>query len=823
MQRSIVIARRTVWTNVCFNSRFFFLITFLLLGLSATGQQKGTVVGVIQDDQGEVVPFTTVILLNKDSVYAAGAISEADGTFQISAAPSTYQVQVQNIEFETYQSEFFTVTSGQRVSLAPIQLKSAVKVLGDVVITAEKQLVEIHPDKMVFNVASSVNASGNNGLELLSKAPGVLIDPDNNIVLQGKTGVRIFINGRPSRLSGTDLATMLQSMQSDNIESIEIITNPSAKYEAEGNAGIINIILKKNPNQGTNGNFVTSISKGDYWRNNVGLSLNTRGEKVTVYGDVTRFDNDFQSDFTDTKLQSGYELNQESLGVNQGEGYNFSAGIDYVINRKHSLALFGRGISNSNFNRTNSQTSIQDLEGGVPTEILVAGSLADGTSQNKNFNLNYIFNISKTANLSSDLSYGDFSNESETSQPNTYFQADGETVNSEVNNSFNSATDIDLWSYKIDYEKRFDKIMLSAGGKYAYINTTNSFQFFNIESSGPVLDTDRSNDFNYTEKVAALYVILNAPIGEKLKLNTGLRMEHTQSRGRLLTETTVDNRDVIREYTDLFPNVGLSYSDNKNINLNVGVGRRISRPNYQDLNPFENKLSELSYFKGNPFLNPNYIMNYQFSFSYKNRLVISNTYSVTSDYFANILQIVDEKATFLTPQNMDKITSNGLSVSYPITFSKWWEASTFVNYNYSTFDGNIDGTLIDITIHTYNYRIQNNFSLPANVTVDLSFFHNSPFIWRGSIQIEAIDGLNLGVRKDFFKQKLQVRLTANDIFNGNSDYFYSGNYGGLNIDGFHGVDNRRYGVGLTYKFGNQKVRSSKKKSALEDEMNRISN
>jgi hypothetical protein len=798
-------------------------LAFLFFCQSVIAQQSNAQVkGVIQDTDGAPVPFATVVLLTKDSAFVTGDITKDDGSFSIaSIKAASYRLKVQNIEYETYVTDIFNVTDKQIKSLSPILLTKAVTELAEMTVTAKKELVEIHPDKMVFNVSSSANASGNNGLELLSKAPGVLVDPDNNIILQGKSGVRIFINGRPTRLSGTDLATMLQSMQSDNIESIEIITNPSAKYEAEGNAGIINIKLKKNANLGYNGTIVSNISKGDLWRNNNGITLNYRGSKVNLSGDVTRFDNDFQNDFIDVKEQSGFLLDQKSLGINHNDGYNFSAGIDYMINDKHSLALSGRGIITNSRNNVHSETGITETNTNTLTEILSSGSHDKADAENFNYNLNYQFNISKTSSLSADVSLGNFINFRGTNQPNQYLEPDGYTVNREVNNAFDSDTEIDLWSGKLDYEKKFDKITLSAGGKYSSINTDNKFDFYRIEGSTPVLDINKSNDFTYTEKVSAIYLITNSKLTQKITLNAGLRMEHTLSEGHLKSQTAVENKDVVRNYTNYFPNVGLSYSNKKNLDLSLSVGRRITRPNYQDLNPFESKLSELVYFKGNPFLRPNYVMNYQVSLSYKQKLVITNVYSITNDFFASILRIVNEKGTFLIPENMQRITNNGLSVSYPITFTKWWEASSFLNYNYSTFDGDIEGTVINLTANIYNFRIQNNFTVPGKISIDLTYFYNSPFVWRGSLKIDELSGVNLGIKKDLFDGKLQLRATASDIFNDNSDYRYRGNYGGIRIDGALSVDNRRFGVGLTYKFGNQKVKSGKKKSALDEELNRI--
>ncbi len=800
--------------------KFYILVVMMLLCMIGYSQQNTSQVkGLIKGPDNAPVAFATVILLRQDSVFIKGEVSKEDGSFEIvGIKPDTYRVKVQNLEYETHQTDNFNLSPNETKTLPAIKLEKSVTQLDEVVVEGKKALVEVHADKMVFNVASSVNASGFNGLELLGKAPGVMIDLDNNILLKGKSGVRIFINGRPSRLSGTDLAVMLQSMQSDNIESIEIITNPSSKYEAEGNAGIINIRLKKNSDAGFNGTIVSSYSKGDLPRNNNGLTLNYNKKKVNTYGDIARFGNKFQDDFIDTKEQSGFLMDQYSYGINKNKGINYSAGIDYTINSKHSISLVGRGVKNDGLNNSNAVTSII---GNQPTTILDSESNADISSKNLNYNLNYQYNASPTSTLSANISHGTYSSESLTEQPNAYYESNG-TLIKEVNNSFDAKNNINLWSAQADFEKRFKAVTFSTGGKYSYINTDNQFSFYNIENGIPILDINRSNNFTYLEKVSSLYMILGTSLSEKIKLNAGLRMENTSSAGRLRSEIPTKDSDVERNYTNLFPNVSLSYSNKKNSEFNVSVGRRITRPTYSDLNPFETKLSQLMIFKGNPFLKPTYVTNYEVTYSFKNKLVISNTYSVTTGFFAQILHIIDTTGTVLIPQNMQRSTNNGLSISYPVTVSKWWEFTSFVNYNYTTYNGEFENTVIDLNASIYNFRIQNNFNLPGKFKLEITYSYNSPWIWRGSIKIESTTALNLGVRKDFFDGRLQLRMTATDLFNTTSDYPYHGNYGGLDINGIRSFDTKRFGAGLTFKFGNQKLKSSRrKKSGLEDELNRI--
>ncbi|MDP2887386.1 MAG: TonB-dependent receptor [Bacteroidota bacterium] len=801
------------------------LILFLLIGQFGKAQQGGTQIrGSVYSSDNEPAMFSTIMLLDQDSVLIGGALTKEDGSFIIEkVAPGNYSIQVKNMGFHTYTSKKLSIASNENLSLDKITLIPSTTQLDEAVVTARKAMVEIRADKIVYNVASSPNASGNNGMELIGKAPGIIVDMDKNIILQGKSGVQIYINGRPTRLSGNDLTNFLESLRSENIESMEIITNPSSKYDAEGTAGVINIVLKKNTSLGFNGNATGSFSQGTFSRSSVGTSLNYSGEKINLFTSLSVSDNNWQTDFDETTYQSGFLLDKNSKSENNSKAINFSGGLDYTINPEQSVSIDGRVLVNKRDNVLRSTTGVFDTTDLVNGEILRAAALDKMPSENYILNANYRNAFSETSNLSADLSFGKYSSKKNTLQPNDYVNAVDGVILRTLNKEYDANTQIDLWSTKVDYEKKLKKITLSSGAKYSYITTGNQLAFYNVENGLPIFDNTRSNDFNYLEKVAAVYFILNVNPTDKLMINAGLRMENTSSLGLLESKIQTDNNRVSRNYLDFFPNLGISFDDKKNNALSISYGRRITRPNYQDLNPFESRSSELSAWKGNPFLKPNYIDNYQISYSFKRKLVISNTYSVTHDFFATIFEISQEKGNVLIPRNMQKSTNNGLSVSYPLRIIKWWDLSSFFNYNFETYKGDLNGTKIDLKASTYNLRLQNNLQLPKAVTMELTYYLNSPWIWRGSVNVEGFSGLSIGVKKEFLDKKLLVQLTGNDILNTSSDYHYKSNYGGMIVDGVISFDNRRAGISATYKFGNQKAKARKKsKSGIDDELKRIS-
>jgi hypothetical protein len=544
---------------------------------------------------------------------------------------------------------------------------------------------------------------------------------------------------------------------------------------------------------------------------------------VNLYTTINAADDNWQFDFKERAYQSGFLLDKISKTANNRKALNFSGGLDYNINKDQSFSIDGRVLLNKRDNNLTSTTGIFDTTDMVNGEILRAKALDKMPTQNYILNASYRYTLSSSSNISADLSFGKYSSDKNTNQPNRYFDAVSDAVLRILDKEYDAKTQIDLRTIKVDYEKKFKKSTLSGGAKYSYITTSNKLSFYNIENGNPIYDITKSNDFTYLEKVAALYFIWNVKPTDKIAINAGMRLENTSSLGSLISDTQLENSRVSRNYTNLFPNVGISFDDKKNSVFNISYGRRITRPNYQDLNPFESRASELSAWKGNPFLKPNYITNYQVSYSFKNKLVISNTYSVTRDFFATIFEISQEKGNVLIPRNMQKATNNGLSVSYPLHIQKWWDLSSFFNYNYSTFEGDLSGTKIDLKANIYNFRLQNNLQLPGAITMEVTYEMNSPWIWRGSVKVDGYQGLDIGMKKDFLDHRLLVQLTGNDIFRTESDYPYNSNYGGMIVHGVVTFDNQRAGINLTYKFGNQKAKVRRKgKSGIDDELRRIS-
>lgn len=811
-------------------TRTFALIFFLTLVSTdkllsqETGSPFSEIKGKILNTNREAIEFATIALFKDDSTYVTSGVSDFNGRYSLkNIDAATYWLRIDHIEYKTFISEGFIVTDGVTLEMPEQILEARTNELDEVLITKKKRMIEVRADKIIFNVTSSPSASGSNGLDLLKMAPGVTLDLDNQISLLGKNNVQVYLNGVQSRLSGNDLTNFLQSLTSDTVESIEIISNPGAQYEAEGTGGIINIRLKKSVATGFNGNVTSSFTKGEEWRYSNNVSLNLGTEKIQSNFDITQSYANNLEFFNDRKQQNNAVLELDSREEQIRDGFNVGYGLESKLSDAHYVGMSGRGIFNNVNNDLNSTTNIFQVEPLQFTEILSSQVFVDGPSSNYLFNGFHIWTLTEGSSITTNLSAGLYNSEQDTDQPNTYFEPDGTTVIERDDTAFSADTDINLWSVKIDYEKDWEKFSVSSGFKYARIRTFNMFSFFNVENQIPIFEPTLSNDFNYTEKVVAGYANINVNFAPKWTLNAGLRVENTDSRGQLFTELDVDNNDVPRNYTDFFPNVSLSFDDQEKHSFSISVGRRITRPNYQDLNPFERPTSQLVVWKGNPFLNPNYIINYQTSYSFKNKLIITPSYSETTGFFARIVEITGDQSTQIIPRNMEKATLLGVSLSYQFEPTEFWDLFITGNASRESFKGNVESTVIDITNTLWNYRIQNTLKLPLDILMDVTFTQRSRWIWRGSVFISGTEGLSFGIRKNFLNKKLQVRITGADILRTENDYPYTSDYGGINLDGVYSEDSRRFGMGLTYNFGDNTSKEKIRQNALDEELERIEN
>ena len=804
------------------------LTTLLLCMIVSLAMSQATIVGSIIDDKNEAVSFATVLLNSAaDSSMIKGQISDVDGKFNFpQIKEGNYFIEASFVGYERLVAEPFYFNGTENKELPKLTMYTSPEQLQEVVVQTERELIEVQPDKTVFNVEGSINAKGNTALELLRKSPGVIVDNNENLLIQGKSGVLVYIDGKRSPLGGEDLAAYLNNLQSDQVDAIEIITNPSAKYDAEGNAGIINIRLVKDKNLGTNGTVNTGFRYGLNPKYNGSINLNNRTKKLNTFGSYSLFTGDYESSFFLTRNLNGTFFDQMNNDISNNVNHGFRFGSDFFINNKMTVGFLVSGNRSENDNFSESNTEISEVTDFVVDSLLLATNDQRSTRNNTNFNMNFDYRIGEGKSLSFDLDYGRFENRSDSFQPNIYMLTDGTT---ELNNntfSIITPTDIDIYTAKVDYETVFAGGQLGLGLKSTNITTDNTFDFFTIEGEARILDSTQSNNFVYTERVNAAYVSWQKNLSEKVNFMAGLRAEHTHSDGDLtsLQPNEEDDKPVIRNYLDWFPSAGLTYAVNKLNNVRISYSRRIDRPNYQDLNPFEFRLDELSFRKGNPFLRPQYSNSYGLTHTYKGTLSTSLNYTVISDVSTQITQAVADRpdASQLFFVNLAKQTNLGLTVSYPFSLAKWWNVyATVTGYRLHN-SANIEGDIIDLTVNSLNGYAQNTFTLPKGFQMEISGWYNAPAIWEGNWTTDAQWDLSAGVSKQLFKKKGNLKISVSDIFLTNP-WGGESTFGALQMTGGGRWESRQVRINFSYAFGNNQVKGARRrKTGMEEEAQRVS-
>lgn len=805
---------------------FYALILLLTCSFSAATAQttNGSVTGKLTDEDGSGLEYATVVLHNaSDSAIVKAGYSDDQGKFLIAPVPAgKYYVRTTYVGYPPTKSEAFDLAAGQAYELPVMKLQPSGAQMADVRITTERPLVTVKPDMTVFNVEGTVNAVGENAFTLLRKSPGVAIDNNDNIMLLGKSGVRIYIDGKPSPLSAADLANLLKSMQSDQIESFEIITNPSSKYDAEGNAGIINVRLKRDKSMGTNATLNLDYSAWLHNRYNGSLSVNYRGKKINAFGSYGAGLGKQRNFMHFYRAQNGTSFTQETEMVNDYLNHNFRAGMDFYLAPKHTVGFIVNGfLANGELNST-SNNDIRDIASDSLFSLLRATSNNDFTRSNVNTNLNYRYDSKKGTTLNVDADYGTFDINTDALSPNLYLDPETNAVTADRTFSSHAPTSIDIYTLKSDYERNLGKGKLGLGFKTAYVQTSNTFDFFNYVGGAPVLDTNRTNTFAYTENVNALYANYQRQI-KKFGIQAGVRAEQTNSLGVLTALKETENDRVERHYINLFPSGGVTYNHNQMNTFRLTYSRRIDRPRYEDLNPFEMKLDELSYRKGNPFLKPQYTHNMELGYTYKYTLNASLSYAITTDFFTNLTDTIESVRTFMSMQNLSTRKVATFSLSYPWAPTKWW--STFTNA--SVFNSRQEaafgvGKTIDVSRTSFSAFHQSSFTLPKNFGIQVSGFYSSPGIWGANFLTRRFWGVETGVTKKLFNERGLLKLGMSDIF---FTMQWSGEmtYGALYSSGGGGWESRQIKASYTHTFGNTNVKGARKRATgLDDEQKRAS-
>jgi hypothetical protein len=801
--------------------KFILSVIIMSLCFESFGQSEG-ISGKIVDEQQQALAYV-IVFLKKSSdstIYKVETTNEA-GSFQFTGVQEgSYLLKAEFLGYKPFQKEInFKMADGNR-NEGTLQMVTETKELQAVNIVAEKPFIEHQADKTVVNIENSIIQTGSSLLEVMEKLPGVMVDQDARISLRGKQGVIIMMDGKPSTLAGQDLANWLRGMPSANIQKIELITNPSAKWDAAGNAGIINIISKRNRQEGYNGNISATYGQGVYAKYNASFHFSYKRDKINFFTQMSYANRKgFNHLVIDRKFYDGEEVisrfQNNNYIVFPFNTYSPRIGLDYFITPKTTISFLGAGVANL-FNPSADNISTVTGQNGV-----AVGSF-DFTNRSRDRYYNAEGNVQiqhKFDSLGQDLTvhldYGKYWNN--TYQLFTSIYTDGASGDRETSYLVNRPIgDLQLYSMKADYSKPLGKdLNFEAGVKTSLVDSDKNMQFFQRVDGTEIFDSLRSSHFLYSENINAAYINFNKKIS-KFSLQAGLRAEHTLANGtQVLNGQTFD-----RNYTQIFPTAYVEYEISEKHRINVNAGRRIDRPHYEQMNPFRRLIDANTFSEGNPFLQPQLTYVSEIGYSFANEIFVNFNYHHTLN---NILDVLIQDAvtqnTNQTVVNLGQLDYYSLNVTYSKKLMKWWRTNT----TFLSFLPKYKGTVNDFNINqgapSFHFNTQNTFNIVEGLTMECSFQYNHRNLHAVTI-IRPNSNFSIGFQKTILKKQGTITFNFTDIF---WNAFPSGltEWATVREDWTATRDTRVINLGFSYKFGKGQAGRMRRDTGADEEKGRM--
>ncbi|HCN84818.1 MAG TPA: TonB-dependent receptor [Sphingobacteriaceae bacterium] len=808
-------------------TKLFAILLLLSVFSRANAQtEKGSISGKVIDETNQPAMYATVSLHNsKDSTLVRGTISNLDGDYSLdNISAGSYFISVTMLGYDKSRSAVQQLGAGAKISVATLKLKKLSNQLKEVSITVKKPLIENQIDKTVLNVENSALATGNNVMELLQKAPGVTVDKDDKINLRGKSGVQVMIDGKPSYLSQEQLANLLRATDASNIQSIEIITNPSSKYDASGNSGIINIKMKKNQSFGTNGTLTVGGGYGKRHKADGNASLNHREKLFNVfsnysYGNYGNFHTLAVDRLLNTSGGTTY-FSSSSYDKNDSENHNYKGGIDFFLGSKNTLGFLTSG---NVFRGHNHETGINKIGATIAASdsSVVADNHGRSPYDFATYNINYksVLDSSGTE-LTANLDYSRSAGDQDNYYNSSYMLGNGTEKRPPLLFRNYTPNVADIYSAKVDFTHPFSKkTKLETGLKSSYVKTDNNLNYSTKQADGSYQnDAARSNQFQYTEVISAAYVSLSTEPFKDFSIQAGLRAENTHSEGNSITDGTV----VARNYLNFFPTVYLKQKLSAKNTIGVSYSRRIDRPDYGSLNPFLYFIDQYLYAKGNPYLNPQYTNSFEMNYIYRDSYSTSLNYSRTTGGITQVLLTNPvNKALFQTNENLATQTSLSLNINAPVTIAKWWKTNNNVTIFHNEVESpNIGGA--DFSTSKTAWMLNTNHSLTVTKTtgIELNGSYNSPSV-SGTFNVSSFYGVDFGINQSFADKKFNLKLGVNDFLNTRTKQSVSSNLENNTYAIHQNYESRVVRMSLTWRFGNSNVKSVDKHGGSESEQNRL--
>ena len=771
------------------------ILLFSIVSVNAQTTQEIEIKGTVLDkDSNLPIEYATVLIADSKTLKPKqGATTNAQGHFLLTTTESNFYIEVSFIGYKKgiYNKPAKTNTL---IDLKTIYLEQDLESLSEITIIAEKSTTEFRLDKRIFNVGSDLASSGASALEVLNNVPSVNVDIEGKISLRGSQGVQILINGKPSVLASGDGNNALGTITAEMIEKIEVITNPSAKYDAEGTSGILNIILKKDQKKGLNGSVSLNIGTPD--TQSFGFSINRRTEKLNIFSQLGLGKRTFPNDYRtiNNNILNNTIMNNNGYNEMHEKFYNFLLGSDFFLNKNNVITLsvnyaFEKedtpGINNySRFDGNNNLTDEWNR-----TEF----TIADNPKWGYEFQYKKDFEDHKDHDLLFSATGSSFSKDSESDFTNTVTFGTNEEDSQEKNLTDYGRLE---YTFKLDYTRPFsEKFTLETGTQYFIQDVFNDYEVLDLINGLWVSDPNLTNVFDYNQNVLGVYGTTSYE-GDKWGVKLGARIENTDL--KTLLETTNEKRN--QNYSNLFPSVHTSYKISESLSLQAGYSMRINRPGLRELNPFSVRRDNFNISQGNPDLDPEFTDSYEITSIMKLGEVSLNFgayHRYTEDVIEETITYLDNVSTRM-PMNIGTNNTTGIELNGKYSPEKWVTLSADANFNFFKRKGDFQGTSFDFTGDLWSSKFNSKFKLPAGIDFEMTGNYRSPF--KGVLENREEEiYLDAGIRKKIFKGKAIVNLGVQDVFA--SRKFISSTTQPnfiLNRESFRG---RFVTLGLSYGFG----------------------
>jgi outer membrane receptor protein involved in Fe transport len=784
--------------------------------------------GQVSGSDGKSMDGATVYLLRSaDSVLVKTALARVTGTYQFdNVKQGEYKISVTMMGYQKYKSDVIKLTEHDLV-IPAITLQQSGTTLKEVTISSQKPLVEHLIDRTIVNPDALISNAGGTAIDVLEKSPGVIVDENGAISLQGKSNVKIFIDGKPSYLSGIDLENYLKSLPSSSIDQIELMTNPPAKYDAAGNGGVINIRTKRGKAKGFNGGVNLSYSQGHYAKTNDSFNFNYRDNKFNLFGNMSFStssnynDLDINRHFVDDNNQPVTNFLQNSFIRRKTQSYNTKVGLDYYASDKTTLGIGLTGLINPGTERVLNSSKFMDAQN-VLDSTIIAHNAQDRSFKNGGINLNYRHEYDKKGHeLTADIDYLTYNTNTNQTFNNYSYLPDGTLADNDLLTGTLPAN-IHIYSAKADYTQPLSNgIKLSVGAKTSYTKTDNVADYFYTVNDVTTPDYSKTNHFIYKETINAGYINASKDF-KRISIQAGLRFENTISDGNQLGNVQKPDSTFKRNYNGLFPTFYFQYKIDSagKQTITLDYGRRIDRPYYEDLNPFISPLDKFTYYTGNPFLKPSYTNSIDVTHTYKN-IITTLEYSKTHDDVNETIEIVDG-IYYSRPGNLGTTTVKAASVSANFDFYKWLSFNIFTNVvNIHTVSDFYTG-ILDTKGTYFSFKPIFQFKFNKGWAWQLDGMYQSKVTSAQFIAGQR-GKVNTGLSKKL-SGSTSLKLVVNDIFHSMVNSGVINNLANTHAD-YHNVsDTRTAVVSLSYRFG-KAISDQRKHNAngAESEQNRVKN